>query len=621
MMRAAGFNVVRMGEFAWDRMEPEEGRYDFSLFDETIARLADHGISTIFCTPTATPPRWLSVKHPDIVTVSEDGHVNQHGSRRHACMANPHLREHSRRITRALAEHFRDNPAVIGWQTDNEIYCHFNECHCPACQSAFVEYLRRVFDDDIDSLNHAFGTAFWSQTYTRFEDVPTPKPQKPAAPNPSHLLEYHRFVAQTAAIFQHEQVEILRAAQPRWWVTGNHLFAHTDLRGLMTRDLDFLGFDNYPTFCMDPDARPMTQAFNLDRARGWTGNFLLLENQSGAGGSRLWGLDTPEPGETRLLSYTALARGGDGLLYFRWRTCRFGAEMYWRGILDHDDVPRRLYREIAQTGSELAKIGPELLDTSVTIRAAVAHCDMHVTDADRANFMGLPSPGNVGEWAHNWLYIAGHAAGCVHPEDDLTGLRLYIIPHWAYFESRVGSAAGGVGARGRHAGHRRPAPPPARAGTTSSPKPLPGCLRELAGVTVVDYGRQNAPEKRPLIMERQGRTFHTREWYEEAGSPNPGAEAFAAWTTRHLAGTPAVTLRRVGQGNVLYVGTYLTPGCCDFLLPDIARLAGLEPLLPQRARRPSKWCCGKARASSSGSCSTKRRASRCCRPCRPGWTW
>ena len=142
-MAAAGFNLVRMGEFAWDRLEPEEGRYDFVLFDETIARLGARGVNTMFCTPTATPPVWLTNRHPEILGVRADGVTMQHGSRQHACVSSPLFREHSRRITRVLAEHFRENPRVVGWQTDNEFYCHFSECHCASCQVAFREFLRR----------------------------------------------------------------------------------------------------------------------------------------------------------------------------------------------------------------------------------------------------------------------------------------------------------------------------------------------------------------------------------------------------------------------------------------------------------------------------------------------
>lgn len=146
-MRAAGFNVVRMAEFAWDLVEPAEGEFDFALFDETIAHLGKHGIDTILCTPTATPPRWLTTRHPEILRVDAHDRPMSHGSRQHVDLAHPTFRTHSRRITRAMAGHFAGNPHVIGWQTDNEFYCHMDDDHGPATQSAFREFLRRRYDE------------------------------------------------------------------------------------------------------------------------------------------------------------------------------------------------------------------------------------------------------------------------------------------------------------------------------------------------------------------------------------------------------------------------------------------------------------------------------------------
>ncbi len=156
-MANADFNAVRMAEFAWDVMEPREGEFDFALFDETIARMGEKEISTILCTPTATPPRWLTYAHPDVLRVNADGVAMQHGSRQHACPSSPVFRAYSRTITQAMADHYAENLHVIGWQTDNELNCHFSECHCENCQVEFREFLREKFDDDIDALNAAWG--------------------------------------------------------------------------------------------------------------------------------------------------------------------------------------------------------------------------------------------------------------------------------------------------------------------------------------------------------------------------------------------------------------------------------------------------------------------------------
>ena len=201
-MAAAGVNVVRMAEFAWDRIEPAPGRFDFSLFDQTIERLAEKGIRTILCTPTATPPRWLTCGHDDWMRVDEQGRPMSHGSRQHTCTNNPDFRAESRRITQAMANHYRHNPAVIGWQTDNELFCHISLCYCGTCQKAFQQWLARRYETP-HKLNAAWGTAFWAQTYDSFDQVPLSFPSgRPTHANPSHELDHYRFLSDGLIDFQ-----------------------------------------------------------------------------------------------------------------------------------------------------------------------------------------------------------------------------------------------------------------------------------------------------------------------------------------------------------------------------------------------------------------------------------
>lgn len=577
-MADAHWNCVRMAEFAWDLMEPEEGCYNFSLFDETIQRLGEHGISTILCTPTATPPRWLTEKHSDILRVNADGVAMQHGSRQHVCYASETLRGYSRKITQAMADHYRDNPNVIGWQTDNEINCHFPECHCPNCQQAFRQFLREKYQDDISALNQAWGTAFWALTYQNFEQIETPKPNKPTHTNPAAMLDYYRYIAWSVARFQHDQVEILRAVQPQWFVTHNGTFRHVDYRGDFTRDLDFLGYDVYPFFNYSPSTRRFSQAFNLDLARSWSGNFIVPEQQSGPGGQSDYFHDTPEPGEMRRMAYTSIARGADSLLFFRWRTARFGAEEYWCGVIDHDNIPRRRYREAEKLGEELQRIGPEVLGTHVFANVGVAAGDLDVVDAHTALSMGLPSPVKMAETIHTFFNRKGYAVGCVHPTDDLSDLELYVIPHWAVFdptwETHLSDWVdqGGILVIGARTASKD-------LNNNVIADPLPGVLTGLAGVTVEEYGKQNAPEERPLWVYFAADQAQSRHWYEIL-QPMENAEVLASWRGRHLEGLPAVTIRRVGDGWVIYVGTYLTEDVLSVLLPEIERLRSIPKIWP-----------------------------------------
>lgn len=577
-MAAAGWNMVRMGEFAWDLLEPYPGQYSFALFDETIQRMGEKGIFTMLCTPTATPPRWLTYAYPEMLRVDAHGTRMQHGSRQHACYSSESLRHHSERITRVLADHYRDNPYVVGWQTDNEFNCQMAECHCESCQELFREYLRAAYDEDIAALNRAWGAAFWAQSYSDFDQIETPKADKPAPANPSQLLDYYRFINWSVTLFQHDQVEILRQVQPRWFITHNGLFRHIDYRGPFTQDLDFIGYDIYPFFQTDPGERPFSIAYNLDQARAWSGNFMVPEQQSGPGGQADYFHDTPEPGEMRRMAYTSIARGADSLLFFRWRTARFGSEEYWVGVLDHDNVPRRRYHEAAQLGEELKRVGQAVLGTSVQVSVGIAAADQEVSDAHTALSLGLPSPERMAREAHAFFLQQGLAVGCVHPSDELSGLDLYVIPHWAMFdETWAANLAGWVESGGVLLIGARSASKDENNQVVA--QTLPGVLAELAGVTVQEYGKQNAPQARPLWLTLPAGECQSQYWYESLLLA-PGAEPLAAWKGRSLSGQTAISLRRVGQGAVIYAGAYLTADLLALLLPEIEKVKPLARVWP-----------------------------------------
>ena len=574
LFRKAGWNTIRMAEFAWDRMEPEEGRFDFSLFDETIEQFAAVGIKTILCTPTATPPRWLTVQYPEVLRIDADGRPLYHGSRQHASYFSTVFRNHSKRITQAMAEHFADNPHVIGWQTDNEFHCHFSEDHHPDAVAAFAQFLQQKHGD-IDRLNRAWGTAFWAQTYDCFEDVVTPRPMRPVNLNPAHVLDYYRFLSHGATAFQNDQVEILRKTNPKWWITHNGVFRHIDYSHEFTRDLDFLSYDSYPSFDTDPDARPFSHAFNMDYVRAFSGNTVIMEQQSGPGGQAGFFQDTPEPGEMRLMSWVNVARGADGILLFRERTCRFGAEEYWCGVLDHDNVPRRRYHEAAQLGRELERIGPQLLGTHVEINVGVAGADFDSLWGHEPITLGLPNPRQVAETIHTTFNQAGYAIGCVHPSDRLSGLNLYLIPHLTIIRDEwIPEWENWVRGGGTLVVGARTATKDLNGNVVA--ETLPGALRSLVGATVEEYGRQNRPEKRPLPLAIGNQTITSELWYEQL-VPDDSTEVLATWQARHLAGTAAITIRSLGKGRVIYVGTYFTETVTSALLSELERLELLTP--------------------------------------------
>lgn len=571
----AGWNVVRMGEFAWNLFEPEEGTFDFSLFDETIEQFAAVGIKTIFCTPTAAPPRWLTFHYPEVLRVDAKGVPLAHGSRQHASHLSPVFREHSRRITSALAEHFASNPNVIGWQTDNEFHCHFSEDHSLAAEQEFANFLCERYEGDIQRLNRSWGTVFWAQTYRDFNEIPTPRPNAPTHLNPAHVLDYRRFLDWGTTRFQREQIEILRAATDRWWVTHNGCFLNIDFRGPFTSDLDFLSFDSYPFFHSDYLLRPIHHAYKLDTIRSYSGNFVVMEHQSGPGGQGDYFLDNPEPGEMRRMAWTSVARGADGILFFRERNCRFGAEEYWCGILDHDNVPRRRYQEAAQVGKEFARLGDSILGTTVRVDVAVAGIDYVAESGHSIVSMGLPGPKDSASTVHEVFYREGFAVGAIHPSDCLDGLHLYFVPHIALFDpewipnlERFVREGGWLVIGARSGTKDR--------NNNVVAETIPGVLRSLTGVSVEEYGRQNRPDLRPIGL-RIGETELSSELWYEIIRADPETEVCGVWTSRHIKGAPAVTMRRLEKGGVFYVGTYFTPSVVKALLPLFEKVGALPP--------------------------------------------
>lgn len=604
-MAAAGFNVVRLGEFAWHIFEPREDQFDFELFDRAIAGLGRRGIKTILCTPTATPPRWLTTHYPEVLRVDGHGRPASHGSRQHADTASPVYRLHSRRITRAMADHYRDNPDVIGWQTDNELNTSESRSYSAASRLEFQKFLEAKYQT-ITALNQAWGGDFWATAYDNFDQVVLPLDGAPVFPGPGHVQDFHRFLAFATARFQHEQVTILRETNPDWFIYHNlGRLDDIDFRGQFTTDLDFAGYDIYPLLYDEFErngSAAQAQALHLDLCRGFSGNFLVPEQQSGFGAQPGFVTLTPEPGEMRRMAWTSVARGADGLMFFRWRPAHFGAEIYWMGIIDHDDVPRRRYDEAKQFAIEASELAPLLLGTSVHMDVGIAGGDFDNQQAHRTYPMGLPSPQDEAVLLHRYCYERGIACGFIHPEDDLSRLKLLYVPHWLIWQEgwtdriRRFAEAGGTVILSARTGSRD-------ADNHVIREAAPGrTLSALAGITVREFGRLVGPGEeglfpsggasssghQPAESARRRYTFRignrdfTAAYMYELIDLAVGTEALARWSNRFLDGEAAITLRTVGQGRVIYAGTYLSEALIEAFLADELRRAGVEPLLADK---------------------------------------
>ncbi|MCZ7450859.1 beta-galactosidase [Agrobacterium rhizogenes] len=606
-MAEAGFNAARLGEFAWHIFEPREGIFDFDLFDQAIAGLGRHEVKTILCTPTATPPRWLTVKHPEILRVDGNGRSMSHGSRQHADTSSSVFRDYSRKITSAMAEHYRDNPDVIGWQTDNELNTSMPESYSASALKEFHAYLEDTYKT-IDKLNFAWGGDFWATAYDDFSQVVFPQDFAPTFPGPGHLQDYHRFLAFSTARFQHDQVEILRAMNKDWFIFHNlGGLRDIDFRGQFSTDLDFVGYDIYP-FLYDEFFRfgdhAKAQALHLDICRGFSGNYIVPEQQSGFGAQPGFCTLTPEPGEMRRMAMSSVARGADGVMFFRWRPAHFGAEIYWMGVIDHDDVARHRYDEAKQFATEMTALKDKILGTWVRMDVGIAGSDFDNQEAHKTFPIGLPSPQDNAILLHQYCYDRGIACGFIHPEDDLSKLKVFYVPHWVIWKDewteRLEDFArnGGTVIIGARTGTRDENNHVIR-------ETAPGrSLSKLTGVRVEDFGRLAAPDAKGLFttMTRSGGlvippdrpaessrrirrfTFGNREldagYFYENLATETDVETIGVWSNRYAEGAPVITSRTVGKGRVLYVGTYLTSDLTHQLATRTFADADVTPLVP-----------------------------------------
>ncbi len=349
-MLEMGCNVIRIAEFSWHLMEKTEGQYDFSFFDNVIAKAKEKGLKVILGTPTATIPAWLAHKHPDILSEFEGGKKRAFGGRHVYCFNSPAMYAYSEKIIRAMAEHYRDETQVAAWQIDNELGHEGSDvCYCPQCRKAFQRYLEEKFEGSIDRLNDTYGTTFWSQEYNSFEEIPLPE-ETITTHNPALRMDWERFRSKSIVDFTNFQARILREVIPHALVMhdfpGGGLDKHVDYSET-ARNLDLAAYNNYPVWGgqKEPIA-PHEIAFGLDYIRGLKQqNFWITEAIMGAQGHDVTGF-LPRPNQAKMWSYQGMAHGCESMMYFRYRGATKGAEQFCYGILDADNIKGRKFREV-----------------------------------------------------------------------------------------------------------------------------------------------------------------------------------------------------------------------------------------------------------------------------------
>ena len=369
-MAEVGIEYVRIGEFAWSRLEPSPGNLQLDWMTRAMDVLGKHGLQVIVGTPTATPPRWMVDKHPDMLGVDARGQRRGFGSRRHYDFSHLPYREESARITQILADALSDHPALGGWQTDNEYGCHGTTySYSPAALEGFRKWLADRYGS-IEALNEAWGNVFWSMEYNGFEQIELPN-LLVCEPNPIHDLDFRRYSSDQVSAFNKVQYDILKAKRPDLPVIHNFMSRYTEFDHYdLAETLDVASWDSYPIGHLavsdetddmkrqymrqgDPD----NAAFHHDlyRAVGH-GRWWVMEQQPGPVNWARFNPD-PLPGMARLWAWEAFAHGAEVVSYFRWRQAPFAQEQMHAGLLRPDSEPAPAYDEASQVAQELKLTG------------------------------------------------------------------------------------------------------------------------------------------------------------------------------------------------------------------------------------------------------------------------
>ncbi|MGZ3404686.1 MAG: beta-galactosidase, partial [Phenylobacterium sp.] len=369
-MSELGISWVRIGEFAWSRIEPELGRFDWAWLDKAVEILAAAGLKIVMCTPTATPPKWLVDAHPDMLAVDAEGQPRGFGSRRHYCFSSVAYRIECARITEAVVGRYGRHPAVGAWQTDNEFGCHDTTIsYSKNAARGFRTWLAQRYQS-VDALNRAWGAVFWSQEYRDFDEVPPPNLTVTEA-NPSHRLDYNRFASDEVASFNRLQVEIIRRLSPGRDITHNFMGFYTEFDHFAVgRQLDLASWDSYPLGFLEQfwfpaeeklrylrQGHPDVSAFHHDLYRGvGRGRWWVMEQQPGPVN---WARYNPAPlhGAVRAWTWEAFAHGAEVVSYFRWRQAPFGQEQMHAGLNRPDNVLDQGGMEAGEVAVELTQLG------------------------------------------------------------------------------------------------------------------------------------------------------------------------------------------------------------------------------------------------------------------------
>jgi beta-galactosidase len=556
LMREAGVTVVTVGVFSWARLCPEPDAWDDGWLERILDLLHANGIAVDLATATASPPPWLSRAHPEILPVDARGTRLEIGSRQTWCPSSPVFREHALALVRRLADRFADHPAVVMWHVSNELGNHNGQCFCEVSAAHFRDWLHERYGD-IDALNTAWGTAFWSQRYTSFAEI-APPAATTAFGNPGQLLDWRRFCSDALLEYYLAEKAVLREISPDIPVTTNFLVG-TGPGVVGPGDCDYASWaphqdvvsnDHYLIGLGTGEQAPRLHLeFSADLTRGLAGGapWWLMEHSTSAVNWQPVNR-AKQPGEMARNSLAHLARGADAICFFQFRQSVVGAEKYHSAMLPHAGAHSRRWREVCELGALLGRLG-EVAGSRVEAPAAV----LVDWDADWACGRGahpseLVQPLAVAMRAHRAISRAGVGCDVLPVGADLAGYRVVVVPALVLLSAQDAERLAAAAAGGTHVVVTYFSGIADRSDRVVDGG-YQGVLRHLLGVRTEEFFPLGSNQQ---VTWDDGTV--SGQWAEDTVAL-PGTQVLARYADGPTSGFAALTRREVGQGAAWYLSS------------------------------------------------------------------
>ena len=577
LMVRAGVNLVTVGVFSWARLEPSPGAYDFAWLDEVLDLLHAHGIAVDLATPTASPPPWLGILHPETLPVNPDGVRLAAGSRNQFTPASRVYRDRALAIATALAERYAAHPAVRMWHVGNEFgQIDFGD----EAAREFRLWLRERYGS-IDALNEAWGTLVWAQGYRDFDEILPPR-RMPYLVNPAQSLDFRRYTSWALQRVFTEQRDAIRDAGATQPVTTNFMGFEplTDLWE-WAEEVDVVADDQYPDHASTTSSSDIALVQDLMRSLGEGRPWVLMEQAVSATSWRPHNLPKSRD-RARLDSLQAVARGADAICFFQWRQARTGAERFHSAMLPHAGADTEVFETTCALGADLRRLRPIV---GGRVEASVALLfdwpSRWAADEPGRPTQRLDTLEQVQRW-HRALWRRGIAVDLVRPGADLSAYATVLVPHTYIVQTDAATALRAAVERGASlvigpfSGVAD-----GNAGILTGRSPV--LLRDLLGVSGEEWvGLPDAPT--PVVVEQTWATAPAEVEASVLGERlrAEGAEVLARFGAGHLSGAPAITRHRAGHGAAWYLGAIVSDDALAAVLDDALDAAGVTGVLPDR---------------------------------------